>query len=162
MCRQPFTRDPFLPTPHLDQAVDLSFDRLLFEHLLEILPGDLYNFGFLDVGSSSTVIFTIENPGDAPFTLHSIDLASAQFSVNTANAFPFTIEPNTLITFDLTFTPTEAGMYIADISIPNPSPGEDPYTFVVTGGEVFVAQRKEPGLEQLWQVRSPVALIVRR
>lgn len=81
-----------------------------------------------------------------PLVKIGVDLAATQFSVNTADSFPFTVAPGGSATFDLTFAPTEVGMHVADISIPNPNPAEDPYTFTVTGGEVFVAQKKGSGL----------------
>jgi hypothetical protein len=146
--------DPTLQLPlYSDQDIRAQFTTdadsasiVIKQGSTEILPGDLYNFGFLEVGSSNTVTFTIENPGNQAFTVHSIDLASSQFSINTANPFPFNIEANGSVTFELTSAPTGLGMYTATVSIPGSDPGGGPYNFVITGGEVFVATKKGTGL----------------
>ncbi len=121
-------------------------DIVIKQNGTEILPGELYNFGFQNIGSSNTATFTIENQRDTAFTVHSIDLASAEYSFSSALSFPMTIEANGSATFDVTYSPATSGMHIADISIPDPIPGGSPYSFELVGGEIFVTAKRGSGL----------------
>jgi hypothetical protein len=103
----------------------------------DIPSGGNYNFGTVNVGSSTTVSFTIQNIGTANLNLTgnpkaAISGANAgDFSVTTQPTSP--IAPSGSTTFTLRFAPTATGTRTATVSMANNDSNENPYTFTVTG-----------------------------
>lgn len=100
---------------------------------VEIEPGGVYGFGEVELGSNTSVTFILENPGDEPFIVYSIDMASSRFSLRAGGNFPLTIEPNSSIAFDIIYEPEEADLDATTVSIPNNEPSYNPFLFTVTG-----------------------------
>lgn len=104
-----------------------------------------YNFGNVDIDSSSSaVIFTIENLGDAVLNLtgspEKVQISgsnSSMFTVNTQPSSP--VPPSSSTTFSIIFTPTSEGYKTANVSIPNDDTDENPYTFTITGTGILVS-----------------------
>lgn len=104
---------------------------------MPVTKGSTYDFETIDVGTSTTVTFTVENLGVEDLLLTGnpiIQLLGTHvpdFSVTSPTIS--TLLPGTLTTFNVTFTPTAPGIRTAIISIANNDSDENPYTFTVTG-----------------------------
>ncbi len=107
---------------------------------MNLPAGSTYDFGFVEVGMNSTVTFTIENPGERTLELTASPLAQ----INGEHAGDFeviqqpstTVAPGSSTTFDIRFTPQGEGIRTAQISIQNSTHDEDPYEFIVRGGQI--------------------------
>jgi len=103
------------------------------------IPDDTgsYNFGDVNLGSSSTVIFTLENIGNETFEL--TGSPKVEIWGERPNDFTVTKDPGTPVNalgetaFILSFTPSESGVLSANVSISNNDSDEDPYDFVIFG-----------------------------
>ena len=96
--------------------------------------GDFTNFGDLDIGTSLTRTFTIENTGGTDLTI------GAAVTLSTGTLFTVTTQPattvlttNTSTTFVITFSPIAVGTFTDVVTITNDDSNEDPYTFTVSG-----------------------------
>lgn len=100
---------------------------------------DNTDFGLVSVGNSSNKAFVIQNTGSGALNLTS---ASPYVSISGANASDFSVSivPVTPVaafsgstTFEITFTPTAAGLRTATLSIANNDSNENPYDFAIQG-----------------------------
>ncbi|WP_397362439.1 LamG-like jellyroll fold domain-containing protein [Olleya sp. R77988] len=97
------------------------------------------DFGFVDVATSVTRTYTIENTGGG--TLNLTALLSPYITISGTNALDFSISsaPSNTITgggsttFNITFTPLAAGVRSATITIANDDTDENPYNFIIQG-----------------------------
>ncbi|WP_169577890.1 choice-of-anchor D domain-containing protein [Salisaeta longa] len=96
-----------------------------------------FDFGTVNLGSTSERFFRITNTGDANLSLNGlpeIQLSgtnAGDFSVSASPSSP--VSPGGQTSFAVTFDPQAAGTRTATVTIPNNDPDEDPYTFEVTG-----------------------------
>ena len=96
-----------------------------------------YNFGDVNLGSNSSVIFTIENLGDE--TLELTGSPKVEIWGDYPNDFTVAKHPGTSVNglgetvFILSFTPSESGVLSANVSISNNDSDEDSYDFVIFG-----------------------------
>ncbi|MEM7112219.1 MAG: choice-of-anchor D domain-containing protein [Chloroflexota bacterium] len=102
---------------------------------------DHTDFGNVNVGGNTVTTFTIENTGTAVLNL--TDSPIVQVSGTNAAEFVVTTAPTTPVasgggttTFQVTFTPTAAGVRTATLSIANNDSDENPYNFDIQGSGV--------------------------
>ncbi|MDV7186508.1 LamG-like jellyroll fold domain-containing protein [Lutibacter sp. TH_r2] len=114
-------------------------------------------FTSTDVGSSTSVTYTIENNGcsslDLDGTPDLITLGnSTDFLVDfTSTASSIPIDGST--TFTITFSPASSGALSTTVSIPNTDPNEDPYNFTINGTGIVPITEGPGGVTsdlQLW------------
>jgi len=96
-----------------------------------------FDFSDVNVNSSDSETFTIQNIGSADLVLSGSPKVTisgsgaAAFSVTTQPSSP--IQPSNNTTFTIEFEPTNRINYSATVSIPNNDLNENPYTFTVNG-----------------------------
>lgn len=98
-----------------------------------IASGGSYNFGNVAAGSNSSVVFTIENLGNANLLLYSNTAVVAPFSLTTPLSYTVTISSMGTATFTIQFAPTTAGPFSGSISFANNDSDENPYVINFTG-----------------------------
>lgn len=100
---------------------------------------DNTDFGLVSVGGAVNKAFVIQNTGTGALNLTS---ASPYVSISGANAADFSVSviPVTPVaaisgstTFEITFTPSAAGLRTATLSIANNDSNENPYNFSIQG-----------------------------
>jgi hypothetical protein len=110
-----------------------------------ILPNRTYNFGNINLLSSSTDIqFTISNPGSETLSL----TGTPKIVISGSNASDFTVtsDPSATVTagssttFSLKFTPSSAGTRSAQITIANDDTDESSYVINLMGEGIKLAQ----------------------
>ena len=96
------------------------------------------NFGNVEVGTSSSKVFTIEN-NDAGelsvfdvFTIPDAGTATGEFSI-IAPSMPAVLSEGEKTEFTIIFNPESVGVKSATLTIQNDDPDENPYTFYVEG-----------------------------
>ncbi len=81
-----------------------------------------FDFGNVDVGASSTTkTFTITNVGPDPMTIGAINIThtdAAEFIFTNVDANDVTVDPNGIVEFQVTFSPTSVGEKTAIVEIP--------------------------------------------
>lgn len=95
------------------------------------------DFGLIDQGNSDVHTFTIKNTGTKILNL----TGSPIVDISGSNDFTISTQPtaNSIdvggadLTFEVTYTPSAAGMATAVVSIASDDCDENPYTFTVTG-----------------------------
>ncbi len=98
--------------------------------------GDDTDFGNIEMGSFDEHIFTIQNTGTQILDIDAITVVGANSTdftisgITTPTTIPAT---NGSTTFNVTFTPSAAGIRVATIEIANNDCDENPYEFTVTG-----------------------------
>lgn len=105
-----------------------------------IANGGSYDYGDVNAGSNSDVIFTIENTGTALLIL------TTPLTLGGANAdqFSITVQPDSEInlssssTFTVRFSPTTQGSKTATIDITNNDSDEDTYNLTLIGVDVEI------------------------
>ena len=129
----------------------------------EILDGDTTpsvadntDFGTLEVGTTQSYTFTIENTGSADLALSGTPMVS----MNGDAAFSITSQPaNTTVgagnstTFTVQFNPTDDGTFTANITLANNDADEANYTFSVQGQATITLTQGPGGVTndlQLW------------
>lgn len=93
-------------------------------------------FAAQPIGGSQTKSYRIQNLGTADLTITAIDITGpnpGDFTVDPTLVFPIVISPSTLITFEITFSPTAAGQRDATVEIVNDDADENPYNYNVRG-----------------------------
>jgi hypothetical protein len=96
----------------------------------------IYDFGDVEVGSSKSVLFTIENTGTA-----SLKLSEGTTKVTVLSEDGFTLKTDAVspvacgnsTTFEVLFEPTSIGDATGTISIENNDASENPYNFTIVG-----------------------------
>ena len=88
-------------------------------------------------GTSKTVTYTIENEGTDSLTLTGAPTASSLTNINSPVTFgtlsATSLAPGETATFTVTYTPTIAGPFSLDITIPNDDADEGPYNVTASG-----------------------------
>lgn len=94
-----------------------------------------YNFGNVNILSSSTQTFTISNAGSANLMIENIYIqpTTSDFSLNQDNCSGRTIAPSSSCTFKVAFSPKSAGPQSATVNISSNDPDENPFTIALTG-----------------------------
>ncbi|MBK6965955.1 MAG: choice-of-anchor D domain-containing protein [Bacteroidales bacterium] len=87
---------------------------------LSVTPGSK-NFGTVNIGSSSSQVFTITNTGGGTLTVNpAVSLTGAdmsQFILTDLNTYPVSLTTGQSVTVSVAFTPTTAGPKIADLNV---------------------------------------------
>ena len=91
-----------------------------------ITPGAVIPLPDTSIGDTSSVVIQVKNGGNLNGTVNAIIINGADFSISSVPVLPAIIQPNSNLSFTLTFTPTQAVQRQASLSI-----GTD--TFSVTG-----------------------------
>ena len=74
-----------------------------------VAPGGTISLPNVQVGQPSSVTIRVLNSGNATGTVSSINIAGQGFALSNVPVLPQTIAPNSSITFNVTFTPTQPG-----------------------------------------------------
>ena len=91
------------------------------------------DFEFANIGGGSkTYTFVIENIGNAPLMINSINL-TGDFSLSSPLSPSSPILPGNQANFSIQFTPTLVGLRSATVSIDNSDSDESLYTFAIQG-----------------------------
>lgn len=101
------------------------------QNVTSIASGGTYNFGNVLVGSSSPVIFTIENTGDLNLSITTPLSASGDYTVTTQPSNTVTGHSST--TFTVTFSPSVTGTRTGSVTITNNDSNEGSYVINFTG-----------------------------
>ncbi len=119
--------------------VNLSID---YANIGPIDPGPVFsvnpmtlNFGNVAVGNSSTQGLTVSNlGGENALTISTAGILNTDYEVvpNPATTFPIVIAAGGSYNFDVTFTPTSAGISTGDVEFVHDAPGS-PSSVDVTG-----------------------------
>lgn len=91
-----------------------------------VTPGATIALPDTSIGDTSSVVIQVKNGGNLNGTVNAIIINGADFSISSVPALPATVQPNSSISFTLTFTPTQAVQRQASLSV-----GTD--SFNVTG-----------------------------
>jgi hypothetical protein len=106
-----------------------------------IADGGSRDFGAVNVGSNTSLTFTIRNSGAANLTGLTITLDganSSEFSVTANPTAP--VAPAGTTTFTVQFAPTGTGVRTAALHIASNDPDENPYDITITGTGVGVPE----------------------
>ena len=97
--------------------------------------GDGTDFGDVTISQSVTSTFTIQNTGDVDLNVTTVALSGANASDFTVDniSLPTVVAGSSSITFDVTYTPTTAGVSNANIDIASDDADEGAYSFSITG-----------------------------
>jgi hypothetical protein len=102
------------------------------------LTGSTYAFGSVLVGNTNAVTFTIQNIGQASFTLSNASPAPvAPFVYTTPYTNGSVTGPSGTQSFTVTFTPTAAGAFTGSITVKSNDPDEANYVINFTGTGVI-------------------------
>jgi hypothetical protein len=96
-----------------------------------------YHFGQIDIGSTHTEVIGIFNLGDAPLTIESLQMEqsqSVQFEMSSWQMLPVTLEPNSVIELEVSFSPVIEGVDTGVLTILSDDPN-DPAVDVILIGE---------------------------
>lgn len=109
--------------------------------LIRVTPASTLDFGILVVGQTSTASLLVENLGDAPLELSSLDLTSRpsqgfDIAPVVTSMAPDIIAPGDSRTFTATFQPTVQGQYSNSVTIVSDDPNE-PTIVVDLEGQAF-------------------------
>ncbi len=102
-----------------------------------IASGGTFDLGSVLIGSSNSLIFTIENLGSIDLTLSGSPIVTlggtnpTQFAVTAQPTTPIAASGST--TFTIRFTPTSQGAKSATVAIVNNDTDENPYNITFTG-----------------------------
>ncbi|MBN1280243.1 MAG: choice-of-anchor D domain-containing protein [Candidatus Thermoplasmatota archaeon] len=127
-----------------DPAVQFQIPFLLGKNIavrydgMQILNKGSVNLGYIPYQQSTTVTFTIENPGDEPLHLTgtpSIAIQGLHASDYQITQFPSTtvLDPGQSVEFQVTFEPSLGGQRTAEIVIESDDPYITTYTITLVG-----------------------------
>jgi PKD repeat protein len=97
-----------------------------------------YDFENIEVGSSSTVTFTVSNEGNEDLLIGEVSHPSLPFSKTSDTCSHQTLAPLETCDIDISFEPEDAGSYTGSITIPSNDPDE-PLVTVSLSGEGVIA-----------------------
>ena len=88
---------------------------------IEVSP-TAYNFGYVELGSSATIIVNISNVGGADLTVSNVDFqegSCADFSINstTSSTLPVTVAPNGTLDVEIAYAPSVAELCLGTLEI---------------------------------------------
>ncbi|MFI1743080.1 PQQ-dependent sugar dehydrogenase [Thalassobellus sediminis] len=119
-----------------------------------ISNGDLYpstfnntNFGSVDIGNTSTKLYTINNTGISPLNISSISLSNTTDFQFVGTPFDTTVSSGSNTQFSIQYTGT-AGKHSATVTIISNDADEGTYSFVIRGSS------KATGDSSLWSVTN--------
>ncbi len=102
----------------------------------------MFDFGRVEVNTSSTVIFTIQNNGNTCLKLTGsplIEILGADSNYFIVTSQPSTpISPDKKTTFRIKFSPIVSKFYLATVSIQNNDMDKTPYTFTIKGRGIII------------------------
>ena len=108
---------------------------------IDVSPAE-YDFGEVELGTSSTVILTIYNAGCGDLTVDSIEFAagsSADFTITTIPSLPAVVAPGgTLGDVEITYTASAEGLAAAGLEIGSDDPDEPLVAVSLSGTGVEV------------------------
>jgi hypothetical protein len=114
-----------------------------------------YNLGTIDVGSMQTVAVPVFNLGNASLTIESLQLEQdqqTQFTLAPLQALPVTLEPNSVIDLEVSFSPVIEGIDTAVLSILSNDPNDPVIDVVLTGEGMSVVLSSEDQITQILDV----------
>ena len=98
-----------------------------------------FNFGNVEVGSTSSTIVTICNEGDVDLTVTSLSLQSgANYAFSSASGFPAVIPPGVTVDVMVTFTPMGEGAVADVLEINSDDPDESLVSVTLNGTGVAI------------------------
>jgi hypothetical protein len=101
---------------------------------LVVSPSGSLAFGSVAVGSTADISISISNGGDSPFTLNTVIVGGAPYSLIGLPVLPKTVKPLDVITFTLRFSPTIAGTFNDSLSVTTSSGTDNsPYSTAISG-----------------------------
>jgi hypothetical protein len=133
-----------------------------------VSPNGSVFFTTVQLGKSSSTVFTITNNGTASGTISGIYIvqANSPFTITGLSVFPVTIAVNQSITFGITFAPTTPGNASATLQIDGtafqltgaggPAPALPAYSF--TGPEGTLGPLQQPTVSLALAASYPVAI----
>ena len=105
---------------------------------IAVAPLD-FNFGDVEVGSTSSTIVTIGNVGDVDLTVISIFLVSgANYAFSSTSEFPAVISPGVTVDVTVTFTPMGEGAAADVLEISSDDPDESLVSVTLNGTGVAI------------------------
>ena len=119
---------------------------------IEVSPAE-YDFGEVELGTSSTVIVTISNVGGADLTVETIAFeagSSGDFAITTAPSLPAVVAPGGILgDVEITYAASAAGLAAAGLEIVSDDPDEPLVVVSLIGTGVVV---EPPPSEQIQAV----------
>lgn len=106
----------------------------------EVVDNTSADFGDVELASSSSIVFTVQNTGNQILNLNGTPKVvitgdnAADFSVDTFPISPIASAGST--TFKITFSPSDGGQRLAELSISNDDLNENPYNFTLQGNGI--------------------------
>ena len=101
------------------------------------------DFGSMDISSTSTQTFTINNTGNADLEIGTISITgtdASEFTIQNDNCSGRTIAPSGACTVDVVFSPTSAGAKSANLTIPSNDPGIPTLNVALNGTGVIIVK----------------------
>ncbi len=114
-----------------------------------------YNLGTIDVGSMQTVAVPVFNLGNASLAIQSLQLEQdqqTQFTLAPLQALPVTLEPNSVIDLEVSFSPVIEGIDTAVLSILSNDPNDPVIDVLLTGEGMSVVLSSEDQITQILDV----------
>jgi hypothetical protein len=103
----------------------------------DVTPSFLDNTRFSNtiIGNSQTKSFRIQNTGTVDLNVSNIQIigGAGDFTLTLPPGLPYSIAPNNLIVFDVTFAPSAAITRTATLRITSDDPDENPFEFAIEG-----------------------------
>ena len=130
-----------------------------------------WNFGSVELGSSESMFFELLSLGPVPLTVCMLEITESEsmssaespfFSISLLPPLPDVIPPGDMITFEVTFSPTELGFQDAFLHIwSDATPPDSNLSFLLQGTGVSAGPIPEPST-LLLMVSGVVALLFLR
>lgn len=111
-----------------------------------------YYLGRIDVGSVQADVVPVFNLGNAPLAIESLQLEQGeqtQFTLAPLQALPVTLEPNSVIDLEVSFSPVAEGIDTAVLSILSNDPNDPVIDVVLTGEGMSVVLSSEEQITQI-------------
>ena len=111
-----------------------------------------YYLGKIDVGSVQADVVPVFNLGNAPLAIESLQLEQGQqtqFTLAPLQALPVTLEPNSVIDLEVSFSPVAEGIDTAVLSILSNDPNDPVVDVLLTGEGMSVVLSSEEQITQI-------------
>jgi pimeloyl-ACP methyl ester carboxylesterase len=118
---------------------------------IDVSPSS-YDFGNVEIGSSTTTYVSISNIGDGDLSIESLGFSSgssSSFSITTAPSLPATVVPGGTVDVEITFAPTNVFYSSAVLKIGSNDPDESVVTVDLAGVGVVI---EIPPSEQVQEI----------
>jgi hypothetical protein len=119
------------------------------------VPQTAYHLGTVDIGSMQATVVPVFNLGTASLTIESLQLEQGQqtqFTLAPLKGLPVTLEPNSVIDLEISFSPVTEGIDTAVLSILSNDPNEPVIDVVLTGEGMSVVLSPEEQLTQILDI----------